>query len=124
MDDSTFFEYLDRKKNGEDYTSIREDMETRGFSEQQISAAIREIDAEILNNLENRSGAQNKRAFEIVGWGIIIASFVAFMILFMNGVRGGLIIVAMLAAMFSGVAILSRGKLQRGSKIHNKKWRR
>jgi len=55
MNDAAFFDYLERKKSGEDYTALRADMQRQGYDDAVINAAIREIDDEILKNAQSKA---------------------------------------------------------------------
>lgn len=123
MDDLKFEYYLKKKLDGTDYSVIREEMSAEGFSDEEIASAIREIDETVLLVAEANSKPKVSPKL-ILGWAIILFSILAMATLIAMGVRGGLIIIALLFMLLSGVAFLSTGRKETYNRIENKKWRK
>lgn len=108
--------YIKKKLAGVDYSSIRREMNEEGMSPEEIDLMVPEIDAVVLEITLAKQG-KSLPAKIVVGWGIILLSILSLITLFIIGVRGGLIIIALLGTLLSGIAMLSQQRKERAGKF-------
>jgi len=108
--------YLKKKLAGTDYSELRKEMRADGMSQEAIDQMIPEIDAAVLEITLAKQG-KTIQAKTFVGWGIIIFSALALVTLMLLGLRGGLIIIALLGTMLSGAVMISQQRNTRTRKF-------
>lgn len=108
--------YLKKKLAGTDYSELRKEMRADGMSQEAIDQMIPEIDAAVLEITLAKQG-KTIQAKTFVGWGIIIFSTLALVTLMLMGLRGGLIIIALLGTMLSGAVMISQQRNSRPGKF-------
>lgn len=114
MKDALFYEYLNRKKNGEDYSSIRKELENNGYTNTEISQIIKEIDEELLLSFPKKTRAIHPRMIIGLLLGIISITLFAF------GMRSLIIYAALLSSLIM-IAVRSPRRNDRSIKS---KWTR
>lgn len=114
MDDAQFYDYVERKRRGEDFSSIRQSMQEEGVPQDQIDRLIREIDEEIQLSVPSKTRSLTPRMIAgtiLCLTGLLLAAF---------GVFGMLNLVLIL----SGLAMMVARRKPLESRMEQKKWRR
>ncbi|GAB5417875.1 MAG: hypothetical protein Crog4KO_23770 [Crocinitomicaceae bacterium] len=114
MDDTRFYSYLERKRNGEDFSTIRAELKSEGYSESEISKVIKEIDEELLLSPKFQRKKIHPKTIVGIGMGLVSALALLF----------GFHSVWVLAFFLGGLALIAvRTKPRNKSKIKSK-WER
>ncbi len=73
MEDNVFYSYLERKRKGEDFSTIRAELKNEGYSEDEISKVIKEIDEELLLSPKFQKKKIHPKTIVGVGLGLLSA---------------------------------------------------
>ncbi len=106
--------YIERKRNGEDYSAIRKELIAKGYSKEKVSIMMREIEDSVIATYQKKKFGPPP---------IMIAGFVLGtigLVLLFIGIRGILTYILI----FSGSAMIAVRRTNKGGNIERSKWNR
>lgn len=106
--------YIERKRNGKDYSAIRKELIAKGYSKEKVSIMMREIEDSVIATYQKKKFGPPP---------IMIAGFVLGtigLVLLFIGIRGILTYILI----FSGSAMIAVRRTNKGGNIERSKWNR
>lgn len=106
--------YVQRKLDGEDFSSIRKELIARGYSEGKVASLMREIEDSVMESYERRTFRIHP--VMIAGFSLALVG-ITLMIFQKTGILS-------LGALFGGLTLLVAQRQRRAGTIERSKWNR
>lgn len=112
--DQEILEYVERKRNGEDFSSIRKELISKGYSDEKVASMMRDIEDAVMASYETKKMRLHPRI--IVGF---ITAFIGITLIAIgfNGIIPFIVT-------FTGVAMIAVRPQRKGGNIERSKWNR
>ena len=102
-------EYLAKKLDGMSLSEIRENLEKKGLSEEQVSVVIRSIDNKILRGVNNKAGNSFANEFIYIGLALILIGLFITIATYTGFISLGNRTVLMFGPILGGIGIMAMG---------------